>query len=58
LVAQSINVDKVIRKVETLQHEYNEFNQTHFKGHNDLKTLQSDYDQLMKDYEKMEAVNV
>jgi hypothetical protein len=44
LVAKFVDANKAIKKVETLQHEYNELNQAHFKGHNDLKTLQSDYD--------------
>jgi hypothetical protein len=44
LVAKFVDDEKAIRKVETLQHEYNELNRAHFKGHNDLKTLQSDYD--------------
>ncbi len=55
MVAKVNGVKKTIKKVETLQHEYNEFNQAHFKGCNDLKTLQNDYNWLMKDYEKMET---
>ncbi len=39
LVAKIVEIDKVIRKVEVLQQEYNELNQAHFKSHNDLKVL-------------------
>jgi hypothetical protein len=28
-----------------------------FKGHNALKTLQNDYDRLIRDYMKMDAIN-
>jgi hypothetical protein len=41
-----------------LQQEYNELNQVHLKTHDDLKALQSDLDWLVKDYGKMEAINV
>lgn len=58
MVAKTIEANKAIKKFETLQQEYNELNHVHFKSHNDLKVLQIDYDQLMRDYGKMEAVNV
>jgi len=58
MVTKTAKVDKAIRKVKTLQHEYNELNYFHFKRRNDLKVLQTDYDQLIRDYGKMEAVGV
>ncbi len=58
MVTKTAKVDKAIRKVKTLQHEYNELNYFHFKSRNDLKVLQTDYDQLIRDYGNMEAVGV
>lgn len=58
MFAKTTGVDKAIRKAESLKQEYNELNQVHFKSHNDLKVLQNDYDRLMKDYGKMEVINV
>ncbi len=56
MFAKTTRVDKAIQKA--LKQEYNELNQAHFKSHNDLKVLQNDYDRLMKDYGKMEVINV
>jgi hypothetical protein len=39
LVAKTIETNKAIKKAKALQHEYNELNQAHFKGRNDLKVL-------------------
>ncbi len=58
LVAKGVEVEKVIKKVKVLQQDYNELNEVHFKSHDDLKALQTNYDQLMKDYGKMESINV
>ncbi len=57
-VANSVEVERVIKKVEALQLEYNELTQAHFKTRNDLKTLQINLDRLIKDYGKMEAISV
>ncbi len=58
IVAKGVEVERTIKKVETLQSKYNELTQVHFKICNDLKTLQTDIDWLTKDYGKMEAINV
>jgi hypothetical protein len=58
LVTKIVEVKKVIKKAEILQHEYIELNQAHFKTHNDLKALQIDFDKLTRDYDKMEAIGV
>ncbi len=58
LVVESVEVERIIKKVEALQLEYNELTQVHFKTHNDLKTLQTNLDQLIRDYGKMEAISV
>ncbi len=58
LVAKGVEVEKAIKKAEVLQQEYNEFNQVHFKNYNDLKALQTNYDWLIKDYGKMETINL
>ncbi len=58
LVAKAIGVDKAIKKVESPQQEYNELDQVHFKRCNDLKSLQANYDQLMRDYRKMKVVSI
>jgi len=39
LVAKSVEVEKAIKNVKTLQQKYNELNHVHFKTHNDLKVL-------------------
>jgi hypothetical protein len=39
LVAKGVEAKRAIKKVGTLQFEYNELTQAHFKTHNDLKTL-------------------
>jgi hypothetical protein len=44
LVAKGVEAIEAIKKVEVLQHEYNELNQAHFKSCDDLKALQIDYD--------------
>ncbi len=38
--------------------EYNDLNQAHFKTRNDLKTLHTDFDWLIKYYGKMETISV
>ncbi len=58
MVAKSVEVERAIKKVEALQQEYNELNQVHFKTHNDMKALQTDFDWLEKDFGKMEATDV
>ncbi len=58
LVVKSVEYKRIIKKVETLQLEYNELTQAHFKTRNDFKTLHIDFDQLTRDYGKMEASNV
>ncbi len=58
LVAKAIGADKAIKKVESPQQEYNELNQVHFKRCNDLKSLQANYNQLMRDYRKMKVINI
>ncbi len=58
LIAKGVDVEKIINKAKALQQEYNELNQAHLKTHNDLKTLQIDFDRLTKDYGKMEAISV
>ncbi len=39
LVAKSVEVEKAIKNVRTLQQKYNELNHAHLKTHNDLKVL-------------------
>ncbi len=39
LVVKGVEVERVIKKVETLQSDYNELTQGHLKTRNDLKTL-------------------
>ncbi len=58
LLVKSVEVEKVIKKVEALQSKYNELTHAHFKTCNDLKTLQTNLDRLTRDYGKMEAINV
>ncbi len=58
LVAKIVEAERAIKKVEVLQQEYNELNQVHFKTHNDLKALHIDFDQLIRDCGKMEAISV
>ncbi len=58
LVVESVEVERIIKKAETLQLEYNELTQVHFKTRNDLKTLHTNLDQLIRDYGKMEAISV
>ncbi len=58
LVAKSVEVEKAIKKVKTLQQEYSELNQAHFKIHNNLKALHIELVWLTKDYGKIEAINV
>ncbi len=58
MVAKGVEVEKVIKKVEDLQQEYNEMNQAHLKTHRDLKALQTDFDRLTKDFGKMEVISV
>lgn len=54
MVTKGVKAKKGTKKAKALQQEYNELNQVHFKPHNDLKTLQTDFDWLTKDYGKME----
>jgi hypothetical protein len=35
LVAKGVKLERVFKKVETLQYEYNELIQAHFKTHNE-----------------------
>jgi hypothetical protein len=58
LVAKVVEVERTIKKDETLQYEYNELTEAHFKTRNDLKSLQTNFDQLTRDYGKMEAISV
>ncbi len=58
LVTKGVEVERAIKKAKTLQFEYNELTQVHFKICNDLKTLQTNLDRLAKDYGKVEAINV
>ncbi len=58
MVAKSVKVERAIKKVEVLQQEYNKLNQVHLKTHNDLKALHTDFDQLTRDYGKMESISV
>jgi hypothetical protein len=44
-------------KTKNIQQEYIEFNQLNWKTHNDLKHLQTNYEQMMWDYNKMEESN-
>jgi hypothetical protein len=37
MVVKSVEAEKVIKKVKTLQLEYNELTHVHFKTHNDLE---------------------
>jgi hypothetical protein len=39
MVAKGVEAERAIKKAETLQFEYNELTQAHFKTCNDLKTL-------------------
>ncbi len=58
MVAKVVEVERTIKKDETLQYEYNELTEAHFKTRNDLKSLQTNFDQLTRDYGKMEAISV
>ncbi len=58
MVAKSVKAERTIKKVEVLQQEYNKLNQVHLKTHNDLKALHTDFDQLTRDYGKMESISV
>lgn len=58
LVAKAIGANKAIQKVKSPQQEYNELNQVHFKRCNDLKSLQANYNQLMRDYWKTKVVSI
>jgi hypothetical protein len=58
LVAKVVEAKRTIKKVETIQSEYIELTQAHFKTHNDFKTLQTNLDWLTRDYGKMKAINV
>ncbi len=58
LVVKSVEAERTIKKVETLQLKYNELTHAHFKTYNDLKTLHVDLDQLTRDYGQMEAISV
>jgi hypothetical protein len=51
-------VEQVVRKVESLQLEYNELNKLNWKTHNDLKHLQSEHEQMTQVYNKMEQSNM
>ncbi len=44
LIAKGVKTERVTKKNETLQFEYNELTQSHFKMYNDLKTLKIDFD--------------
>jgi hypothetical protein len=57
LVAKGVEAKKVI-KVKNLQKIYNELNQAHFKSCNDFKVLRVNNDWLVKDYVKMETINI
>jgi hypothetical protein len=56
LAAQGVEVERVIKKEKTLQSKYNALTQAHFKTRNGLKTLQIDFDWLIKNYGKMEVI--
>ncbi len=58
MVAKGVEAERAIKKAETLQFEYNELTQAHFKTCNDLKTLQIHLNRLIRDYGKMEAISV
>ncbi len=58
LVTKGVEAKKVIKKVKALQKNYNELNQAHFKSRNDFKALWVNNDRLVRDYGKMETINV
>ncbi len=58
LVVKSVEAERVIKKAKAMQLEYNELNHTHFKTYNDLKALQTNFNQLTRDYGKMEAITI
>ncbi len=51
-------MEKVVRKTKSLQLKYNEFNKPNWKSHNDLKHLQSEHEQMIQDYNKMEQSSI
>ncbi len=57
LVAKNVEAERVIKKAKTLQSKY-ELTHVHFKTRNDLKTLQTNFDRLIRNYGTMEAISV
>ncbi len=55
MIVKIIEVDKTIRKAETLKQKYNELNQVQSKGHNDFKVLKIDHNWLN---DMMKVINV
>jgi SMC interacting uncharacterized protein involved in chromosome segregation len=49
---------QVVKKTKNLQYKYIELNQLNWKTHNDLKHLQTKFEQMMWDYNKMEESNM
>jgi hypothetical protein len=51
-------VEQAIKKTKSLQQEYIELNKFNWKTHNDLKCLQTKFEQMTWDYNKMEEFNM
>jgi hypothetical protein len=51
-------VEHVVRKTKNLHQEYTKLNQFNWKTHNDLKCFQTEFEQMMWDYNKMEESNM
>lgn len=50
--------EQAVRKTKNIQQEYIELNQLNWKTHDDLKHLQTNHEQIMWDYNKMEESNM
>jgi hypothetical protein len=50
--------EQAVKKTENLQQKYVELNQLNWKTHNDLKCLQANLEQMMRDYTKMEEYSM
>jgi predicted nuclease with TOPRIM domain len=48
-------VEQVVRKIENLHQEYTKLNQFNWKTHNNLKHLQTEFEQMTRYYNKMES---